>query len=144
MFECEFHDNSIGLGRKQEEYNEQIKISQAFIMLIGEKVGQYTLEEYQVALQSKVPNIYVLFKDVKHNQAVKDFQKRLDVHVDIIKDKANVMETDFEQKVNAFTFHNISEMKFYVAKAIENLCKSKINIIVNENEIIIEDKYVKF
>ena len=144
MFECEFHDNSIGLGRKQEEYNEQIKISQAFIMLIGEKVGQYTLEEYQVALQSKVPNIYVLFKDVKHNQTVKDFQKRLDVHVDIIKDKANVMEADFEPKVNTFTFHNISEMKFYVAKAIENLCKTKINMTVNEDKIIIEDKYVQF
>ena len=50
LFECEFFDNTIALGRKQGEYNEQIKKSQSFIMLVGSKLGQYTLEEYNIAI----------------------------------------------------------------------------------------------
>ncbi len=35
LFECEFCDNSIENGRMQEKYNEVIRISDVFIMLVG-------------------------------------------------------------------------------------------------------------
>ena len=48
---CEYESNAISTnGRKQEDYNELIRNSDFFYMLIGEKVGQYTIEEFNEAL----------------------------------------------------------------------------------------------
>ena len=35
LFMCEFEDNSMSLGRMQERYNDKLKESNVFIMLIG-------------------------------------------------------------------------------------------------------------
>ena len=43
LFECEFADNTMVLERMQETYNEEIRKSDIFIMLIGSKIGKYTI-----------------------------------------------------------------------------------------------------
>ena len=63
LFECEFFDNSISmLGRKQNDYNKEIKNADIFIMIIGKRLGDYTKEEYNVAYSSNKPIINILFK----------------------------------------------------------------------------------
>ncbi len=124
LFECEFFDNTIALGRKQGEYNEQIKKSQSFIMLVGSKLGQYTLEEYNIAINSQIP-IYVLFKNTQYDQSVEDFKNQID------------------ENVNCYNYTTIQEMKTVIAKIIQNLCKTEISIQIKENKIQIENKYIK-
>ena len=124
LFECEFHDNSIGLGRKQEEYNKEIGKSQIFLMLIGKRVGQYTLEEYNVAIQSKVPNIWVLFKKVDIDESVQEFKEKL------------------TQDVSIGEFENAIQLKFWIAESIKNIIGDSMK--VQEDGIVLYNKFIKY
>ena len=48
LFECEFEDNAMVKGRKQEQYNQKLRESDIMILLIGNRAGQFTVEEYEV------------------------------------------------------------------------------------------------
>lgn len=78
LFECEFFDNSISnLGRKQNDYNEENKTSDIFIMLIGKRLGNYTKEEYEVASKSKKPQLNIVFKNVESDISVSSFKQEI-------------------------------------------------------------------
>ena len=124
LFECEFHDNSIGLGRKHEEYNKEIGKSQIFLMLIGKRVGQYTLEEYNVAIQSKVPNIWGLFKKVDIDESVQEFKEKL------------------TQDVSIGEFENAIQLKFWIAESIKNIIGDSMK--VQEDGIVLYNKFIKY
>jgi len=71
LFECEFFDNNISaIGRKQEEYNEEIRKSDVFIMLIGSKAGEFTVEEYKVAQKVQGLQRHIIFKDCDSDESV--------------------------------------------------------------------------
>ncbi|NLW69729.1 MAG: hypothetical protein GX061_01405 [Eubacteriaceae bacterium] len=58
---CEYEEIAVAKGRKQEEYNALISLSDIFAALIGEKVGSYTLEEYEQAkLSSAQIVVYIV------------------------------------------------------------------------------------
>lgn len=76
-------------GRKQAEYNELIKQSDYFYILIGKNIGAYTIEEFDVALESfqssGTPHIYTYFKKAleseQEEKSVICFKKRLDTQL---------------------------------------------------------------
>ena len=78
LFECEFHDEAISsLDRKQDEYMEVLKKSDIFLMLIGKKLGNYTKEEYQVALDNNIERHIIFFKTNEEDNTVIEFKKYL-------------------------------------------------------------------
>ena len=55
--------NAIDLFRKQNQYNEVIRKSDYFFMLIGKAVGAYTMEEYETACGSDKKGMRILFRE---------------------------------------------------------------------------------
>ena len=49
LYECEYENAAMVKGRKQEEYNEEIRQSDIFLVLFYNKAGQYTIEEFHEA-----------------------------------------------------------------------------------------------
>ncbi len=83
---CEDMSDAVEMGRKQERYNKRIKNSHYFLMLIGRDVGQYTIEEFDVALEHfqehGTPTILPYFKKFPDGEQVSEsvlkFMERLD------------------------------------------------------------------
>ena len=46
---CEYISKAMAKGRKQEEYNDKIRTSDLFFILVGRRLGEYTHEEFEVA-----------------------------------------------------------------------------------------------
>lgn len=72
-------------GRKQDEYNQNIKDSDIFICLFWTKAGEYTVEEFKVATNqysaTKKPVIYVYMKDnstVTEKLSLTEFKEKLE------------------------------------------------------------------
>ena len=100
---CEDLSNSLQQTRMQETYNAEIRESQYFYVIFGRRAGNYTLEEFEVALQSfrasGTPKVYTYFQVLPEGQApeqaVQDFMRRLEAelchfyskytHIDTIK-----------------------------------------------------------
>lgn len=49
---CEDLSNAMARGRKQDEYNALIRASRHFILLVGKEIGDYSLEEFNTALEA--------------------------------------------------------------------------------------------
>ena len=85
LFEWEDEDAAYRGRRKQDEYNERVRESDLFMVLFYTKGGNFTIEEFEVALaeygKKKSPIIYVYFKDLpeekKWSSKLKAFTKRL-------------------------------------------------------------------
>lgn len=82
---CEGLSNQLELERKQDMYNKEIRESQFFYVLLGEELGQFTAEEFDVALTQfraqGEPRIYTFFQklpDEAQADSVKAFMRRLD------------------------------------------------------------------
>ncbi|MBR0087203.1 MAG: tetratricopeptide repeat protein [Lachnospiraceae bacterium] len=83
---CENLSNAVALGRKQDEYNAFIREAQYFYILIGKKAGDYTIEEFDVALkafrESGSPKIYTYFLTLPEGQSAEEstlqFMQRMD------------------------------------------------------------------
>lgn len=68
LFMCEHHDTAIAAQGKQKEYNHFImQPCDIFLNLYYRKAGEYTMEEFDVALETfrthKIPRIFVLLKE---------------------------------------------------------------------------------
>lgn len=82
---CEDESNAIAMEGKQEEYNQDIRESQMFYMIIGKNLGEYTVEEFDVAFEEYRKNgnplIYTyFFKETSEefSRPVRNFMNRLD------------------------------------------------------------------
>ncbi len=86
LIKCEDYDNSIALSGKQSQYDAEIRDSELCFFLFFRKVGEYTLHEFDVALEAfrntGRPKIvtYVKYVDSieKAPDEVVSFMKRLD------------------------------------------------------------------
>ena len=86
---CEDLSNAIADVRKQEEYNQVIRGSDFFYIIFGKSAGEYTIEEFDVALEhfkkEKSPYIYTFFQELPEGleaaDNVKDFMTRLDKEI---------------------------------------------------------------
>lgn len=79
LFMCEYEDNSMSLGRMQERYNDKLRASDVFIMLIGQRAGQFTIEEYDVSKECSSIKRYILFKECLEDESVKNFKEKLQI-----------------------------------------------------------------
>lgn len=85
---CEDMSKEIRNKRKQEEYNDQIRESQYFYIIIGQNLGNRSLEEFDVALESfktsGVPRIWTYFFELPKEDRtppVLNFMERLDAQL---------------------------------------------------------------
>lgn len=82
---CEHLSNALALKRKQDEYDQYIRESQYFCILLGKSAGDYTMEEFYVAQEqfqeTGLPRILVYFSKVPDQTApdkdIEEFQKYL-------------------------------------------------------------------
>ena len=67
LIKWEFFDAANNDRRKQDEYNEKVRESNIFLALFHKRAGKYTLEEYNVAMDTyrkskKYPKVYIYCK----------------------------------------------------------------------------------
>lgn len=74
----EYLDSSYKNKRKQSEYNELIKKCDIFVVLFHNTVGEYTLEEFNIAIEEcrrrNLP-LFIYFKDLKDQETPEDIKK---------------------------------------------------------------------
>ena len=85
LYECEYENAAMVKGRKQEEYNEEIRQSDIFLVLFYNKAGQYTIEEFREAYKrfqsTGAPAILTCFRQGEGyapDQSVLKFMDELD------------------------------------------------------------------
>lgn len=85
LYECEYENAAMVDGRKQEEYNEEIRHSDIFLVLLYNKAGEYTVEEFKTAYKqfqaAGAPAILTCFRQDEGyapEQSVLDFVNALD------------------------------------------------------------------
>lgn len=75
---CEDTDDFVAMGRKQDEYNDDIRKSQLVFFLFLSKAGQFTLEEFDVALSQYrgqgSPRIAVFVKEAPGTSPTQELQ----------------------------------------------------------------------
>lgn len=85
LFEWEDYDAAYNARRKQDEYNDLIKASDMFLALFYIKAGNFTIEEFDVAIeefrQHASPKIYVYCKELHAGEMessdLKEFKRKL-------------------------------------------------------------------
>ena len=83
---CENFDPAMANGRKQEEYNEEIRNSEMIFFIFFTKIGEFTREEFDVAYfhfkKFDKPKIYTYFKELSDGETMEkslaDFMDTLD------------------------------------------------------------------
>ena len=88
LYECEYENAAMVKGRKQEEYNEEIRLSDIFLVLFYNKAGQYTIEEFREAYKqfqsTGAPAILTCFRQGEGyapDQSVLEFMDELDEQI---------------------------------------------------------------
>ena len=109
LFMCEFADNSMSNGRMQERYNDELRKSDIFIMLIGKKAGEFTIEEYEVSKEVNKIKRYILFQDIESDNSVKDFKE--------------ILKNDYNTGINhiIYNFKNEKELLNSIQEIISNV-----------------------
>lgn len=83
LFICEDESEMISMTRKQDDYNEEIRGSDYFYMFVGDHLGQYTMEEFDTAVDTfrkkQSPRIYTYFYHTETaGQFYHEFMEKLD------------------------------------------------------------------
>ena len=98
---CEDFSDSLAVERKQEDYNVEIRDSQYFYIIFGKKVGPYSVEEFDVALEqfkkTGMPRIYTYFQKLPDendvDESIKNFIGRLDTELNHYYSKFSHLDT---------------------------------------------------
>lgn len=86
LFPWEDHDAAYNNRRKQDEYNDEVRASDMFLVLFYKKAGQFTIEEFNVATEEFRrtginPKIYVYCRKLetgeKECDELREFKKHL-------------------------------------------------------------------
>ncbi len=143
LFECEFEDNSMVKGRKQEQYNQKLRESDVMILLIGKRAGEYTVEEYDVSKEVKGIRRFIFFKKCDADDSVAKFREKLGNDVLNGGFKNKIKEYDEEEEL-------YNKVKEIINNSIEKIDEEdlekeelkKYNFIFLEgNKDIENDKY---
>lgn len=111
VFICENADGAMAITRTQDEYNEKVKNSQITLFLVGSRIGDYTLEELNVAYdaykKNGEPRIYVFIKSMEGERPTIDKLK----------------EWLEERQLPYGTFTNLDTIKFQIF--LDILCRTQ-------------------
>jgi hypothetical protein len=129
-FICEYADNAIARSGKQNEYNLEIEDSDIFLLLAGERVGQYTIEEYDNAVKTRLANekpyIVAAFKNVPdQDETIRAFKDRI-----------------VADKVFSFEFDSLSRVKRVLAEKIAFLVSDVAALTVTEDAVTVAGKII--
>lgn len=108
---CEDMSNAVSKDRKQGDYNEEIRNSDFFYVIFGNKAGDYTIEELEVAAKQfkestdNKPNIYVYHQKSFENTTISEQGKKVLAHIK--NEIANISYRDYT---------SIDDMKLEIAK----------------------------
>ena len=76
---CENFDSAMANGRKQDEYNEEIRNSEMVFFIFFTKLGEFTREEFDVAYshfkEFDKPKIYTYFKELSNGETMEESLK---------------------------------------------------------------------
>ena len=89
LLQCEDYSKAVGTERKQDRYNRDIADSDYFYALIGEKAGERTVEELDMALegfrQRGIPKVYTYFKSfagsISRDPSVSELMSRIETEM---------------------------------------------------------------
>ncbi|GHU24548.1 hypothetical protein FACS1894164_11440 [Spirochaetia bacterium] len=126
LFICEYADNAIADEGKQPEYNRELNDSNLCFLLVGQNIGQFTIEEYDYAQKTLNERgnlkIHIVLKQCDTVDAsVMEFTKKL---------PENVTRTDFAET---------RELKMLLVSAISKELKN-ISLIVDGGFAIVNGK----
>lgn len=140
---CEDISNAVSNERKQVQYNLLIEQSDYFYMLIGDGIGQYTMEEFEVALRHfKVygrPKIYTYFatneNPLDDSLVIAKLKKKLETEIGHYYSFYNSIDTvklnllmefskDFSQQYDKqYTLNRLLKMDEGIKQSGKNLSK---------------------
>ena len=133
MFVCEYADNAIADGRKQDDFSREIDDCDIFLILVGKRLGAFTLEEYDYALETQrrrvggLPRILAAFKPLDDvGESARSFAENL---------SANAIRAEF---------NDISELKAALALAIGELLGGVVHIQVKSDRIVIAERIIRY
>lgn len=84
IIEWEYLDPEMGLTRKQEDYNKELRSCDICCVICWQKFGKYTAEEFKIAHEAKVNGdplhkIYIFFKEPgEYTDELKAFKKGIE------------------------------------------------------------------
>lgn len=160
---CGNADNAMAKGRKQEEYNEDIRNSEMIFFIFFTKIGEFTREEFNVAFshfrEFDKPKIYTYFKELSDGETMEkslaDFMDTLDnalshyhsmfSHIDTIK-----LRILLNIKLNALDFVEIKAEDGYCVVdgkkylSLDNLPEFFNNGILNDLKKELEETEKKY
>jgi hypothetical protein len=130
MFICEYADNAIADGRKQDEFSREIDDSDIFLIIVGRHIGEYTLEEYQYAL------------DIQNRRGdgkiMACFKICEDTTVELINFKENLSAASVKAE-----FSEIAELKSAFASVIGEMLGDTVLIEAGTDSVSIAGKIVR-
>lgn len=126
----EFHDSSMGLTMKQEEYTEELKNCDIAIVLFWRILGEYTYNhELKVAIErgrhgQKPYETYVLFKEDNPEEVTDQLRHYKQSFSDVLANSKNVHGASFTSG------HSSNELKLLILLIFNNyLTKSGIHLL---------------
>ena len=132
MFVCEYADNAIADGRKQDDFSREIDDCDVFLVLVGKRMGAFTLEEYEYALEAQcrrgdgLPMVLAAFKPYDDaDDSTRSFAENL---------SAKAIRADF---------NDIVELKAALALTLGERLSSAIHIKVENERIVVAEKVIK-
>ena len=128
LFICEYADNAIAAGRMQMEYNKEIDNSDLFLMLVGQNLGEYTLEEYEYALSARrakgSPKIIAAFRRCGiENEYIAAFAEKISA-----------------EDADQITFETTEELKAALASVIAGKLGGKAELRIGDGRITVNGK----
>lgn len=122
--------------RSQDEYNEKIKSCNIFVLLGYSKIGVYTEEEFDIALQSfkdtSTPQIHTYFKEIKTKK---------DESLDRFKTKLNDLNHFYASYTNIESLWN--QLNFEIDLYISNIGSVNSNIKEVDYNKVLFNNYSK-
>ena len=130
MFICEFADNSVADGRKQDDFSREIDDSDIFFILTGVRLGDYTLEEYHYAMDVfKRRGDGVILACFKVCEAVEQSAKSF----------SEILSPDAERS----DFTNAAGLKAALAMVIDKMISGTVSIEVKDGKALLAGKEIK-
>tara|TARA_B110000967_G_C18892917_1_gene568588 strand:- start:2653 stop:3918 length:1266 start_codon:yes stop_codon:yes gene_type:complete len=122
--------------RSQDEYNEKIRSCNIFVLLGYSKIGMYTEEEFDVALESfkniSTPQIHTYFKEIK---------TKADPSISKFKTKLNDLKHFYAPYTNIESLWN--QLNFEIDLYISNIGSAEANITEIDYNKVLFNNYSK-
>ena len=135
VFEWEDYDAADNDCRKQDEYNDEIRKSNMFLALFYKKAGNYTIEEYEVAIseyhKKKSPKVYIYCKTIHEGEKETP---------ELTKFKNRLNEKNNERFWNNYS--NNSELQLHFIQQFLLVENSLIELELEGDKIILDGLYI--